>query len=112
MARTLGGRGTGATTTRGGSKTGAIPAPTALAVVKSAEGKEQIVVADELSDDVLLVDTASGKIETRFDLADHVVVKGAAYTDGLLTIDLAREVPEAMRPRRIAIWRHARRLVN
>jgi molecular chaperone IbpA len=41
--------------------------------------------------------------ERRFDLADHVVVKGAAYTDGLLTIDLAREVPEAMRPRRIEI---------
>jgi len=41
--------------------------------------------------------------ERRFDLADHVVVKGAAYADGLLTIDLAREVPEAMRPRRIEI---------
>lgn len=41
--------------------------------------------------------------ERRFDLADHVVVKGAAYANGLLTIDLAREVPEAMRPRRIEI---------
>jgi molecular chaperone IbpA len=41
--------------------------------------------------------------ERRFDLADHVVVKAAAYADGLLTIDLAREVPEALRPRRIEI---------
>jgi len=41
--------------------------------------------------------------ERRFDLADYVVVKGAVYADGLLTIDLAREAPEAMRPRRIEI---------
>src|SRR5271166_5099277 len=52
----------------------AIPAPTGLAVVKSADGKEQIVVADEFSDDVLLVDAASGKIQTRFDLADNPIV--------------------------------------
>ena len=43
--------------------------------------------------------------ERRFDLADHVVVKAATYADGLLTIDLAREVPEALRPRRIEIGR-------
>ncbi|HLZ73592.1 Hsp20 family protein [Phenylobacterium sp.] len=41
--------------------------------------------------------------ERRFDLADHVVVKSATYADGLLTIDLAREVPEALRPRRVEI---------
>jgi len=39
----------------------------------------------------------------RFELADHVKVVGANLTDGLLTIDLQREVPEAMRPRRIEI---------
>jgi DNA-binding beta-propeller fold protein YncE len=55
----------------------AIPAPTGLAVVKSADGKEQIIVADEFSDDVLLVDAASGKVETRFDLAVHPVVPSA-----------------------------------
>ena len=55
----------------------AIPVPTGLAVVKSAQGKEQIVVADEFSDDVLLVDAASGKVETRFDLADHPTVPSA-----------------------------------
>ena len=38
-----------------------------------------------------------------FDLADHVKVAGAALENGLLTIDLVREVPEAMKPRRIEI---------
>ncbi|HXF88687.1 MAG TPA: Hsp20 family protein [Xanthobacteraceae bacterium] len=38
-----------------------------------------------------------------FNLADYVQVKGASLADGLLTIDLVREVPEEMKPRRIAI---------
>ena len=38
-----------------------------------------------------------------FNLADHVQVKGASFEDGLLKIDLVREVPEAMKPRKIAI---------
>jgi molecular chaperone IbpA len=38
-----------------------------------------------------------------FNLADYVQVKGASFEDGLLKIDLVREVPEAMKPRRIAI---------
>jgi molecular chaperone IbpA len=38
-----------------------------------------------------------------FNLADHVEVKGASFEGGLLKIDLVREVPEAMKPRRIAI---------
>jgi molecular chaperone IbpA len=38
-----------------------------------------------------------------FNLADYVQVKQASFKDGLLMIDLAREVPEAMKPRRIAI---------
>jgi molecular chaperone IbpA len=46
---------------------------------------------------------ANRSFERRFELADYVVVKGAAYADGLLTIDLAREIPEALRPRRIEI---------
>lgn len=41
--------------------------------------------------------------ERRFQLADFVQVKGADLKDGLLTIELAREVPEAMRPRKIEI---------
>jgi len=46
---------------------------------------------------------AARAFERRFDLADHVVVKNAAYENGMLTIDLAREVPEALKPRRIEI---------
>ena len=46
--------------------------------------------------------TARG-FERRFDLADFVEVKGARLENGLLTIELQREVPEAMRPRRIEI---------
>lgn len=41
--------------------------------------------------------------ERRFELADHVVVTDARHADGLLTIDLVREVPEALKPRRIEI---------
>ena len=39
----------------------------------------------------------------RFDLADYVEVSGAALIDGILTVDLKRELPEAMKPRRISI---------
>ena len=39
----------------------------------------------------------------QFSLADYVQVKGASFEDGLLKIDLVREVPESMKPRRIAI---------
>ena len=43
----------------------------------------------------------------RFELADHVKVTGANLADGLLTIELQREIPESMRPRRIAIGSQA-----
>ncbi|WP_461328158.1 Hsp20 family protein [Bradyrhizobium barranii] len=39
----------------------------------------------------------------QFTLADHVEVKGAHFENGLLVIELQREIPEAMKPRRIAI---------
>ena len=46
---------------------------------------------------------AARDFERKFELADYVVVKSAAYDSGLLSIDLAREVPEALKPRRIEI---------
>lgn len=46
---------------------------------------------------------AARAFDRRFELADYVVVKDAAFVDGLLSIDLVREVPEALRPRRIEI---------
>ena len=46
---------------------------------------------------------ANRAFERRFELADYVTVTGANLDNGLLTIDLVREVPEAMRPRKVAI---------
>jgi molecular chaperone IbpA len=46
---------------------------------------------------------AGRSFERRFELADHVKVVGANLADGLLTVDLKREVPEEMKPRRIDI---------
>lgn len=41
--------------------------------------------------------------ERRFSLADHIKVSGASLDNGLLHVDLVREVPETMKPRQIAI---------
>jgi molecular chaperone IbpA len=46
---------------------------------------------------------AARNFERRFQLADHVEVKGADIQDGLLHIDLVRNVPERLKPRTIAI---------
>jgi len=51
----------------------AIPAPTGLATVP---GTQQLLIADEFSDDVLLLDTVSGNILKRFDLAHGPIVPG------------------------------------
>jgi len=46
---------------------------------------------------------ATRAFEKRFHLADHVRVTGASHDAGMLHIDLVREVPEALKPRRIEI---------
>ncbi len=46
---------------------------------------------------------AGRSFERRFELADHIQVKGANLVNGLLHIDLVRQVPEALKPRAIAI---------
>jgi molecular chaperone IbpA len=46
---------------------------------------------------------AARSFERRFQLADHVEVKGASLENGLLHVDLVREIPEAAKPRTIAI---------
>ncbi|MGL4311526.1 MAG: Hsp20 family protein [Paracoccaceae bacterium] len=48
---------------------------------------------------------ATRAFERRFALADHVRVSGATHADGMLHIDLVREIPEALKPRRIEIGR-------
>ena len=46
---------------------------------------------------------ATRAFERRFHLADHVRVTGATHADGMLHVDLVREIPEALKPRRIEI---------
>ena len=53
--------------------------------------------------EVLYRGIASRAFERRFQLADYVVVKGASLENGLLHIDLERQIPEAMKPRQIPI---------
>ncbi len=53
--------------------------------------------------DFLYRGIATRAFERRFQLADHVEVQNASLKNGLLHIDLLRNIPEAMKPRRIAI---------
>ncbi|UWQ93452.1 Hsp20 family protein [Aliisedimentitalea scapharcae] len=75
----------------------------------SVEVKENaLVVAARKSDEdtdrsYLHRGIATRAFERRFTLADHVRVTGASHENGMLHIDLQREVPEALKPRRIAI---------
>ena len=54
---------------------------------------------------------ATRAFKQTFNLADHVKVSGANLDNGLLTIELVREVPEAMKPRRIEIGTSAPKAV-
>lgn len=53
--------------------------------------------------EVLHQGIAARSFKSQFHVADHVKVTGAALENGLLHIDLVREIPEAMKPRKIAI---------
>ena len=70
--------------------------PNLLVVTGERKGSEQ-------EGEYLYRGIASRAFSRRFELADHVKVTGAQLADGLLTIELQREIPEAMRPRRITI---------
>ena len=77
----------------------------------SVEVKEhQLVVAARKADEdagktFLHRGIATRAFERRFTLADHVRVTGAVHENGMLHIDLKREIPEALKPRRIEIAR-------
>jgi molecular chaperone IbpA len=58
---------------------------------------------DEPAGDMLHIGIANRGFERRFELADFVRVDNADLADGLLVIDLVREVPEAMKPKKISI---------
>ena len=59
--------------------------------------------SEEKGSDYIYRGIANRSFERRFALADHIQVKGADIRDGLLAIDLVREIPEAMKPKKINI---------
>lgn len=65
-------------------------------------GRKADISSDERAK-YLHVGIANRSFERRFELADFVRVENAHLADGLLTIELVREVPEAMKPKKIAI---------
>ncbi len=67
------------------------------------QGKKQ---DDDDQGDFLHVGIANRGFERRFELADFVRVENADLADGLLIIDLVREVPDAMKPKKIALGKH------
>lgn len=58
---------------------------------------------EQIDGDMLHVGIANRGFERRFDLADYVRVENADLSDGMLVIDLVREVPDAMKPKKISI---------
>jgi len=67
--------------------------------VLTGEGRK----AEKAQRELLYQGISSRPFRRQFNLADYVQVKGAAFDNGLLQIELIREIPEAMKPRRIAI---------
>ena len=55
---------------------------------------------------------AARNFERRFQLADHVEVTGARLANGLLYIELVREIPEAMKPKKITIGSETAALID
>ncbi len=58
---------------------------------------------DDSAGQMLHLGIANRGFERRFELADYVRVDNAELADGLLVIDLVREIPEAMKPKKIAL---------
>ncbi|WP_375290176.1 Hsp20 family protein [Qipengyuania sp.] len=67
---------------------------------------------DESDGEMLHVGIANRGFERRFELADYVRVANADLADGLLVIDLVREVPEAMKPKKIALGKQGLEIVQ
>ena len=59
--------------------------------------------SEKAEGDFLYRGISTRNFKRQFNLADYVQVKNAAFDNGLLKIELVREIPEAMKPRRIAI---------
>ena len=67
---------------------------------------------EQTGNDYIYRGIATRSFERRFALADHIQVKGADLKDGLLAIELVREIPEAMKPRKIDIGGNAQKRVE
>jgi len=74
---------------------------TAQANLLTVQGKKR--EDDDERAEMIHVGIANRGFERRFELADYVRVENADLADGLLIIDLVREVPEAMKPKKIAV---------
>jgi molecular chaperone IbpA len=95
-----------------------------LAVAGFAEGELDIALdngtltvagkpaANEAEKQYLHRGIARRAFERRFELAEHIKVSGAKLDNGLLHVELAREVPEALKPRKIAIGDGAAKTVE
>ncbi|CAH1654519.1 small heat shock protein IbpA [Hyphomicrobiales bacterium] len=77
----------------------------------SIRGEKKVTEGEE-KPDVLYQGIAARSFERRFQLADHVLVKGALLEHGLLHVDLVREIPEAKKPRFIPISSQAAKSVE
>lgn len=66
-------------------------------------GEKNENAKDQNDREILFRGIASRGFERRFQLAEHVEVRSATLENGLLHIDLVREIPEAMKPRKIEI---------
>jgi molecular chaperone IbpA len=64
---------------------------------------EKQAKTEQNKNEVLYQGIAARAFERVFQLAEHVEVKGASLENGLLHVDLVREVPEAKKPRQISI---------
>jgi molecular chaperone IbpA len=69
-------------------------------------------VKDETAGEVLYQGIAARAFERRFQLADHVEVKGASLENGLLHVDLVREIPETLKPRQIPIGTQSAKIID
>jgi len=73
---------------------------------------EKQTKTDEKKGEVLYQGIAARAFERVFQLAEHVEVRGAALENGLLHVDLVREVPEAAKPRQIRIGNGGPRAID
>ena len=74
-------------------------------------GEKQVKDAEKAGE-VLYQGIAARAFERRFQLADHVEVKGANLENGLLHVDLVREIPETLKPRQIPIGTQSAKIID